>query len=301
MKNNEAACDFLLTCLHASPSQQGIERTRWRLADLLLVCAGWQVGSTPGLCQILSRLKITYQRGRGYLTSPDPDYQAKLAQVRECIVQSAADPEHVVVLFADEFTLLRQPGLAQAYDQAGHTPLAQLGHTTNSRWRYAGALEIWSGQVLIHSALKLTLSHLLTFYQSLAAHFPRARTIYLIEDNWPIHFHPRILANLCSQSWAWPLPRSRLWKDLCVAPTGLDLPIRLIWLPTYAPWTNPIEKLWRCLKQDVLHLHRYQDDWKGLRARVDAFFAQFATGSPDLLRYVGLSDPLTLYPAPGSA
>jgi hypothetical protein len=79
------------------------------------------------------------------------------------------------------------------------------------------------------------------------------------------------------------------------------LPIHLIWLPTYAPWTNPIEKLWRCLKQDVLHLHRYQDDWQGLRARVDAFFAQFATGSPDLLRYVGLSDPLALYPTPGAA
>jgi putative transposase len=53
-------------------------------------------------------------------------------------------------------------------------------------------------------------------------------------------------------------------------------------------WRNPIEKLWRWLKQDVLKQHRLAADWRALRQRVTAFLAQFAAGSHELLHYVGL-------------
>ena len=61
-----------------------------------------------------------------------------------------------------------------------------------------------------------------------------------------------------------------------------------VWLPTYAPWLNPIEKLWRWLRQDVLKLIHLTDDWRTLRARVNAFLDRFASGSQALLRYTGL-------------
>jgi hypothetical protein len=51
---------------------------------------------------------------------------------------------------------------------------------------------------------------------------------------------------------------------------------------------NPIEKLWRKLRQEVLHLHRQADDLAGLRERVLIFLRQFQDGSSELLRYVGL-------------
>ena len=61
-----------------------------------------------------------------------------------------------------------------------------------------------------------------------------------------------------------------------------------MWLPTYAPWLNPIEKVWRWLRQDVLKLHRQADNWEALQTRVHGFLDQFATGSKRLLEYVGL-------------
>jgi transposase len=64
--------------------------------------------------------------------------------------------------------------------------------------------------------------------------------------------------------------------------------LEAVWLPTYAPWLNPIEKVWRWLRQDVLKLHRLASTWLGLRQRVRAFLTQFAAGSTELLRYVGL-------------
>jgi DDE superfamily endonuclease len=65
--------------------------------------------------------------------------------------------------------------------------------------------------------------------------------------------------------------------------------LQVLSLPTYAPWLNPIEKLWRKFRQEVHYLHPLPDDWQRLRERVQAFFDPFAHGSADLLRYVGLS------------
>lgn len=62
-----------------------------------------------------------------------------------------------------------------------------------------------------------------------------------------------------------------------------------MWLPTYAPWLNPIEKLWRWLRQQVLTLHRLAGEWEALRGRVNGFLEQFAEGAVALLRYVGLT------------
>ncbi len=71
------------------------------------------------------------------------------------------------------------------------------------------------------------------------------------------------------------------------------MPIRWVPLPTYAPWNNSIEKLWHLLKKQVLHLHRFVNDWEGLKQRVHQALDQYL----QLLRYVGLQDPLHLYHA----
>jgi transposase len=89
--------------------------------------------------------------------------------------------------------------------------------------------------------------------------------VYVIQDNWSIHQHPDVLPALADY------PR-----------------LQPVWLPTYAPWLNPIEKLWRWRRQDILKLHRLADAWDELRQRVRTFLDQFTTGSTELLHYVGL-------------
>jgi hypothetical protein len=54
------------------------------------------------------------------------------------------------------------------------------------------------------------------------------------------------------------------------------------------PWLNPIEKLWRGVRQDILKMHRWVEDWPQVKQQVRAFLDQFAHGSADPLRYVGL-------------
>jgi hypothetical protein len=98
------------------------------------------------------------------------------------------------------------------------------------------------------------------------------------------------------QNWKWPPKLPPNWSiEASPKAKQLNLPICLLPLPTYASWTNPIEKLWRHLRQEVLHLHRFEDDWDATKQAVTSFLDQFALGSSDLLRYVGLQDPSKIY------
>ena len=45
----------------------------------------------------------------------------------------------------------------------------------------------------------------------------------------------------------------------------------------------------------MLHLHRYADQWSELGDKVSQFLDQFAEGSQELLRYVGLTSRSNLY------
>ncbi len=61
------------------------------------------------------------------------------------------------------------------------------------------------------------------------------------------------------------------WPEVPSGATAEDpLPIQVVGLPTQAPWLNPIEKLWRYLKQEVVHLHQ-EENFALLHDHVDAF------------------------------
>jgi hypothetical protein len=123
--------------------------------------------------------------------------------------------------------------------------------------------------------------------------------IYVVEDNWPVHYHPDVLVALQPQQTQFPLKTPRSWPtEPSAMARRLNLPIQLLPLPTYASWCNPIDKLWRWLKQEVLHLHRYaNDDGKLLKQKTKEFLEQFEQASADLLRYVGLTESSKLYGA----
>src|SRR5262249_17951933 len=142
---------------------------------------------------------------------------------------------------------------------------ARQSGPTNRQQRLIGALNALTGQVDYLDNYLVGREQVSAFYRRLEQIYPDARRIYVVQDNWSIHHHDDVLATLRQ------LPR-----------------LEPVWLPTYAPWLNPIEKLWHWLRRDVLKAHRLADDWAQVRQQVNVFLDQFAHGSPALLRYVGL-------------
>lgn len=272
------------------PAQFGHTQSRWSLRRLAETLDWLALETEGGLSQVLKRLGIRYKRARDYVHSPDPAYEAKVSYLMRCHMRAWYDPERYVFLYLDEFTYTRQPSLAHEYEQRGrYQPLARRSYRADTQFRGIGALNAITGQVTYRQASKIKLPFLSDFYAVLHQIYPDAQTIYVAQDNWPIHVHPDVVARLepqYSPFWptipaSWPTqPRDRAVRD--------TLPIQLVFLPTYASWLNPIEKLWRWLRQEVLHLHRFADDWLTLKQRVLDFMAQFTSGSLDLLHYVGL-------------
>lgn len=287
----------VLHIIRRDPHQLGEAQSRWTLHGIQRVCTWLQSLTPPGVCQILKRLHIHYKRGRDYVHSPDVDYVAKLRDVHVQVQVLPRVHGLSAVLFQDELTYYRQPTLARAYEFAGHAqPLARRSYSANTHRRVVATLDAWTGQVLYDQASLIGIKELVRFYEQVATAYASAQTIYVVQDNWPIHFHPDVLAALEPQRFPWPWHRPANWStEPSPKARRLNLPIQLLPLPTYASWTNPIEKLWRWLKQDVLHLHRLADDWKGLQNLVRLFLDQFAGGSAPLLRYVGLQDLTKLY------
>jgi hypothetical protein len=287
----------LLLMVRSSPAQYGQPLTRWTLEALRLASHYTRVTTDGGMSQLLTRLRIRYKRARAYVHSPDEQYVDKLNSVQLCLHHTRQTHGREVTLFQDELTYYRQPTLAHAYASCGPVQaLARRAYSRDTCTRIAAVLDPLDGRVVFLQRAHFGVTGLIRFYQLVCERFPEATLIHLVQDNWPLHLHPDVRAALRPQTFRFDLALPRHWPTQ-PSPQAqhLDLPIQLELLPTYASWTNPIEKLWRKLKQEVLHLHGWADQWGELQTRVQAFLAQYAHGSEELLRYVGLQGCRNLY------
>lgn len=276
--------------LRREPRQFGFSESRWRLKRLLEICGWLHLTTLAGLSQLLQRLKISYKRGRQYLHSPDPYYEEKLSLIELAKLRAQYASQSYAFFYLDELSFYRQPTLSWAYEARGdRQPLAHLSYRSNTHSRVVAALNACTGQVTFRQRSRISVEQLSAFYADLREAYPDLQTLYVAQDNWPVHFHPDVLARLEPQTWPFPFNVPGNWPSQPSKKAVRDhLPIQILCLPTYASWCNPIEKLWRWLYQDVLHLHRMSDEWQTLKERVDAFLDTFTFGSDDLLRYVGL-------------
>jgi transposase len=251
----------------AAPSQ--IAPTRWSLrtiqrtfpflAQFLHLASVWKR---------LRRYGIRLRRGRPQRYSPDPAYRSKEAHLLSILQEVALSHGRKIAVFVDEMGYQSWPDPSSDWCSQAPAPIPRADRKRSSlkQWRVIGALHASTGQVLQLTNQVIGRKGVCDFLCQIHQAYKQVDTIYVIWDNWPVHAHQEVFDTLKL------LPR-----------------IELVWLPTYSPWLNPIEKLWRKFRQDILYLHRFADDLPQFQHRVQEFFAQFAGGSQDLLRYVGLS------------
>jgi hypothetical protein len=168
----------------------------------------------------------------------------------------------------DEMGYARWPDPACDWAEAAPSPAprAERARSPDRLGRIIGALDAVTGQVHHLDGYIVGRAKVVALDEEWDRAYCDVPRRLVVPDNWSIPSHPDVVAALKQG------PR-----------------IEPVWLPTYAPWLNPIEELWRWLRQDVLTMHRLAGDWPQLRGRVHQSWDQFATGSHELLRDVGLS------------
>lgn len=185
----------------------------------------------------------------------------------QALKEAQENPKDTVLLFQDEASFYRQPSQGWLWASLGRRqPRMRYSHRSNTLMRVVGFLDVITGKVLAWDCSKVSVGRLAQYIRRVSSAYPDAKKIYLAWDNWPNHWHPVVIQAVQED------PR------LVVLP-----------LPTYAPWLNAIEKLWRLLRQEVAHAHPWCDDFNQFRQTITDKLAEFSAGSQRLLHYCGLS------------
>jgi hypothetical protein len=249
-----------------APDNFGIKQTRWTLRALAQAVPSLRGFSPSGVKRALARAGFSYKRGQPVQHSPDPDYAEKKSRIDETLLQVRDQPDRFVLLYQDELTVYRQPTQGWLWSYMGRRqPKMRYASKHNTSMRIVGYLNAVTGAVHCQDMKSVTAKRLIASLREVPRWYPEAERIYIVLDNWQNHRLPSVLEAVDS------LPR-----------------VELLWLPTYSPWLNPIEKLWRWLYQTVIHAHRWSEDFLAFRERVMGALAQHAEGSQEMLRYVGL-------------
>lgn len=239
---------------------------RWQLRTIRASVPELRHYSLSGVWTVCRRAGIRWRMARRPQWSPDPDYATKRDALLAALRAMAADPEHIVVVFLDEMGYRRHPVPARSFALDAPAPPPRTEPADKEALhRVAGLLDAFSGRVITVDGHDAGRARLAQLYRNLDAAYPLAQRIIVVQDNWSVHDHADLAALLLT------LPR-----------------IERLWLPIGAHWLNPIEKLWRLLRHDVLTLHRMAEDWNELHRIVRRYLRQFDDGAPALLDAVGL-------------
>jgi len=168
----------------------------------------------------------------------------------------------------DEASFYRQPTQAWLWAERGRSqPRLRWSYRKNRVVRVAAALDAVAGRVVYRLAPRFSVRELIRYYQQLAQAYPDCPRLCVVQDNWPNHKHPEVLRSA-----------ERLGR------------VELVFLPTYAPYLNPGEKVWRWTKQNLVHAHPYCDDFNEFKQQIAATLEEANQQSQALLRYCGLQD-----------
>jgi putative transposase len=209
----------LLALLKASPRAYGWCRTRWSCATLAAT-----VQATRGLTVSAETMRRwvhevgwVWKRAKLVAKDDDPQRVERLARIRFSYEQLRL---WETLVFADELDIHLLPKVGYAWMPQG-TQVEVMTPGTNEKHYLAGALDPATGTLHHCVGPRKTNELFRDLLQTLEAAYPAAQyqRIYVVADNYRIHKAKAV------QEWLAKHPR-----------------IQLLFLPTYCPRANPIER-----------------------------------------------------------
>jgi transposase len=211
----------LLCLVKRSPQSFGWGRTRWSCMTLAI-----QMKARRGVSlsretvrKWLHRLGYRWKRARHVARDSDPERAEKLALIRTVFERLRP---YEKLFFADEMDIHLLPKLGYEWMLKGiQNEVMTPGQ--DKKWYLAAAMDKMTGKILHVTAQKKTHLLFLSLLEKLERAFPSAKRIgriYVVVDNYRIHKAKGV------QRWLKGHPR-----------------IKLLWLPSYCPRANPIERV----------------------------------------------------------
>jgi putative transposase len=237
---------------HRWPADFGLVRSRWCCATVVVLMMELhhvRVG-VESVRRWLHQRGMVWRRPRPVLGRKDPLYRAKVNQIRLVL---ASVPAHEAVVFTDEVDINTNPKIGSMWMPRGQQ--AQVVTPGDNTKRYlAGSLNWRTGTLIATPGSRRNGELFVAHLEDLRRHFRCYTKIHVLCDNARFHKRGAVVAYL--QEWGHRF--------------------ELHYLPLYAPETNPIERVWWKLHEQITRNHRC----KSITELLDLVFAWLEQRQP---------------------
>ena len=216
--------------------------------------------TVTGIHALLHRLGFTYKETTAYPCKMDPVEQADFKEFYEDLVENL--PEGAVLGFMDGVHLQHNTKTTKAWIKTGEKKFIP-SNTGRTRLNINGFYDPLAQDGVFRQEETLNTQSTLAFLKDLEKRYPTASSIYAICDRAPYYFNPEV------QSY---LQQSR---------------VELIFLPTYSPNLNLIERLWKFMRKEVINTQFYEK-FKDFKAAVTGFLENLADYKETLKSFIGV-------------
>ena len=258
-KSPEEAESELLVAIGQDPGLINEHQTRWTLRSLGEVVPWLEALSLPGIHQIISRLGLSYKRARDYVRSPDADYAEKLSRIQQALEEARENQKLALWFTKTSLVSLYNRHSQKTGRRRGRNILWHARVISQRRPAMASVRSTLTPEMLFISKSKAARSsHCIHFIRRFANATQTLNASIRSKTTGQYTFMPILWQPCCHRQHPLRSRSQENWSDTPSKKIGEfeKLPIEILQLPTYASWTNPIEKLWRWARQSVIHLHR---------------------------------------------
>ena len=255
----------LVTWIEEGPVKAGFSGACWRspmIQQLIYDCFG-VLYNVFYIAQLLKNLGFSYQKAAFISDHLDEDKRTAWCPTTWPQVVRLAKERHALLLFGDEASFPQWGTLTYTWARRGQQPKVK---TSGKRKGYKvfGLIEYFTGRFFYQGQEgRLNSAAYIAFLRRVLEHTPQP--ILLIQDGARYHTSAETKAFFAQQT-------ARL---------------QVIQLPTYSPDYNPIEKLWKKIKQQETHLH-YFPTFEALTEKVEQALRKFANIPEEILALCSL-------------
>lgn len=220
---------------NSRPLNFGFLRSRWCCATLtLLLLEVHQVKVSPETVRRwLHAGNLVWRRPRPTLDPHDPEYDQKMRKIRRLLRHHGEDE---AVFFFDEVDINTNPKIGCMWMEKGQQATVSTPGTNHKRY-LGGSMQWPSGELTVTEGTGRNADLFCRHLDDLRCRYRRYRKIHVICDNLKTHK-----------------------PDKCKAVADYLAKwghrVELHYLPTYAPETNPIERVWWHLHEEITRNHR---------------------------------------------
>ena len=247
----------LFRTLHTPPHEYGLNRTTWRITDLIEVLTdrGFALNE-PTASRLIREAGYRWRKARVVLTSNDPKFREKLDRLRETLARLKDDEAFFSV---DEF------GPFAVRMRGGRALVPPGGFRVVPQWQKSkgalivtAALELTSNQVSHFYSKRKNTEEVISMLRRLVSEYSDRRRIYVTWDAAPWHRSRSLFDFIRTRN----AEAARFGPEIHIVP-----------LPARAQFLNVIESVFSGMARAIVHNSDYASP-EAARSAIERHFAE---------------------------